>query len=150
MEQSATPTATRAQQEQLVVAWVALWNGDYRLAEEIVSPDVRVHAALMDGGDGSAVKGPSGMVDLVRQIRAAFQDLRFSVQVGPVIDGDHVAVRWVATGAYVGGFPGATAPVGTGVTFTGTDTLRVERGRIVEYWLNADTLLLVTQLQVKG
>ena len=149
MDQSVT-AASRAQQEQLVENWVSLWNGDYTLAEQIVSPDVRVHAALMDGGDGSAVKGPSGMVDLIRQIRAAFPDLCFAVQVGPIVDGDHLAVRWVATGTYDGGFPGATAPLGTGVTFTGNDTLRVERGRIVEYWLNADTLLLVTQLQVQG
>src|SRR5688500_220402 len=66
----------RGQQKQLTRAWLQLWNGDYRLAERIVSPDVRVHAALLDGGDGSAVKGPAGMVDLIKQIRSAFPDLR--------------------------------------------------------------------------
>jgi len=29
-----------------------------------------------------------------------------------------------------------------------TDTLRIKNGEFAEYWLNADTLLLVTQLQV--
>ncbi|MFI9640509.1 ester cyclase [Micromonospora sp. NPDC051925] len=136
------------QAQQLTRAWVQLWNGDYTLAERIISPDVRVRAALLDGGDGSAVKGPGGMVDLVGQIRSAFPDLRFDVEVGPIVDGDHVVVRWVANGTYGGGFPGATAAPGTAVRFTGTDTLRVKRGLITDYWLNADTLLLVTQLKV--
>ncbi|MEW9529657.1 ester cyclase [Microbispora sp. NPDC049125] len=136
------------QHEQLIRAWVLLWNGDYTLAERIISPDVRVRAALLDGGDGSAVNGPAGMVDLIGQIRGAFPDLRFSVEVGPIIDGDHAVVRWVANGTYGGGFPGATAALGTEVRFTGTDTLRIKRGLITDYWLNADTLLLVTQLEL--
>jgi hypothetical protein len=33
------------------------------------------------------------------------------------------------------------------VNFTGTDTLRVAGGKLVEYWLNADSLLLAQQLE---
>src|SRR3954451_19630685 len=128
--------AGRAQRDKrLIRAWVQLWNGDYTLAERIISPDVRVRAALLDGGDGSAVKGPAGMADLIRQIRGAFPDLRFTVEVGPIIDGDYAVVRWVANGTYGGGFPGAAAAPGTKVRFTGTDTLRVKRGLITDYWL---------------
>ena len=46
--------------------------------------------------------------------------------------------------------PGAAAPAGTPVSFTGIDLLRVEDGQIAEYWLNADTLGLLTQLQVRA
>jgi predicted ester cyclase len=143
-----TNEPSRTQQKQLTQAWLQLWNGDYRQAERIVSPSVRVRAALMDGGDGSAIKGAAGMVDFVQQIRAAFPDLRFDIAVGPIIDGEYVVVRWVATGTYGGGFPGATAAPGTTVRFTGTDTLRVKHGRITDYWLNADTQLLLQQLKV--
>lgn len=132
----------------LVAQWIALWNGEYALAEQIISPDNRVHAAMFDGGDGSAVSGVSGMVDLVTQMRSLMSDLTFSVEVGPLVDGDHVVVRWVATGHYGGGIPGAGAPVGTAVTFRGTDILRVVDAQVVEYWLNADTMDLMTQLQV--
>ncbi len=38
--------------------------------------------------------------------------------------------------------------MGTAVTFHGTDILRIADDRIVEYWLNADSLDLMTQLQV--
>ncbi|MEC5186093.1 putative ester cyclase [Cryobacterium sp. MP_3.1] len=133
---------------RLVANWVAMWNGDEAIAEEIISDDNRVHAAMFGGGDGSAVGGVSGMKDLVVQMRSLMSDLVFSIDVGPLVDGAHVVVRWVATGHYGGGMPGAGAPVGTEVSFHGTDILRIANDRVVEYWLNADTLDLMTQLQV--
>ena len=134
----------------LVDAWLDLWNGDHARAEGIVSPDVAVHAAMLDGGNGSAVQGPEGMVDWIAQTRAAVPDLEFSLEVGPIVDGDLLALRWIATGTYAGGMPGAAAPAGTPISFTGTDLLRIEDGQVAEYWLNADALGLATQLQVQG
>ncbi|MFD4879389.1 ester cyclase [Streptomyces sp. NPDC058420] len=128
--------------------WLRLWNGDYDRASGIISPAFRVHAALLDGGDGSAIRGVDGLVAWIKQTRAAFPDLRFTEQVTPLIDGRHASVRWTATGTYAGGFPGAKAEPGTVVTFTGTDTLRMRDGRFVEYWVNTDTLQLLTQLKV--
>lgn len=147
-EDSATASLSRDAATALVDSWIALWNGDYDIAETIISESNRVHAAMLDGGDGSAVAGVSGMKDFVKQTRFVSADLEFSVGVGPIVDGDLVVVRWVATGHYGGGLPGAAAPVGTEVTITGTDILRVASNQIAEYWLNADTLSLMTQLQV--
>lgn len=132
----------------LVAKWVSMWNGDLDIAGDIIAEDNRVHAAMFDGGDGSAVGGVSGMKDLVAQMRALMSDLTFSVEVGPIVDTDHIVVRWVAAGHYGGGIPGAGAPVGSEVTFHGTDILRIANDQVAEYWLNADTLDLMTQLQV--
>jgi predicted ester cyclase len=132
----------------LVSKWVSMWNGDLDIAGDIIAEDNRVHAAMFDGGDGSAVGGVSGMKDLVAQMRALMSDLTFSVEVGPIVDTDHIVVRWVAAGHYGGGIPGAGAPVGSEVTFHGTDILRIANDQVAEYWLNADTLDLMTQLQV--
>jgi predicted ester cyclase len=127
-------------------AWLRLWNGDYTQAPRIISPDFTVHAALLDGGDGSSIRGADGLVAWIAQTRAAFPDLRFSLQTDPLVAGHRASVRWTATGTYAGGFPGAKAQPGTTVTFTGTDTLRIKDGKFVEYWLNSDTLQLLTQL----
>ena len=105
-----TKTAT-----DLVGAWLKLWNGDYSQADHLIAGDFRVHAAMLDGGDGSAVNGPRALVTWIGQTRAAIPDLKFSVQVGPIIDGDRVALRWSAQGTYQGGFPGAASPPGTAV-----------------------------------
>jgi predicted ester cyclase len=145
---ASTTSSTRDAAANLITQWMALWNGDFAIAEQIISENNRVHAAMLDGGDGSAVGGVSGMVGFVTQGRSLASDLTFSVEVGPIVEGDYVVVRWVATGHYGGGMPGAGAPVGTAVTFHGTDILRVADAQIVEYWLNGDTLDLMTQLQV--
>ncbi len=147
-EETATTTLDPDAATALVDSWLGLWNGDYDIAATIISEDNRVHAAMLDGGDGSAANGISGMKDFVAQTRSISSDLVFSIDVGPLVDGDHVVVRWIATGHYGGGLPGAGAPVGTEVTITGTDILRVSGNQIVEYWLNADTLALMAQLQV--
>lgn len=143
-----TVSSERTAATALVDSWVALWNGDHDVAETIISDTNRVHAATFGGGDGSAVVGVSGMKDFVGQMRSLMSDLVFSIEVGPLVDGDHVVVRWVANGHYGGGVPGAGAPIGTAVTFRGTDILRIADHQVVEYWLNADTLDLMTQLQV--
>ncbi|GHD58367.1 hypothetical protein GCM10010317_047480 [Streptomyces mirabilis] len=149
-ERTATAHDRRAAEQKpkaMLDAWLRLWNGDFAQAPGIISPGFRVHAALLDGGDGSSVRGVDGLVAWIGQTRAAFRDLRFTIEVPPLVDGRYASVRWTATGTYAGGFPGAKAQPGTVVTFTGTDTLRMRDGKFAEYWVNTDTLSLLTQLQ---
>jgi len=136
--------------KQLVDEWLRLWNGDYARAAAVIAPTFRLHAAMMDGGDGSAVDSPQALVSWIAQTRAIVPDLTFVIEVGPIIDADRIALRWRAEGSYAGGLPGAAAPPGTRVDFTGTDVLRAAGGRLAEYWVNSDTLLLLTQLQVSA
>lgn len=135
---------------RLADAWLALWNGDYSGADTLIRPDFQVHAAMLDGGEGGAVSGPQGLVGWISQIRGAIPDLVFTIQVGPIAQDDHLALRWSANGSYAGGFPGAAAPVGTKVAFTGTDVLSVRDGQLTEYWVNSDMHVLFAQLQVGG
>jgi predicted ester cyclase len=128
--------------------WLALWNGALSLADDLIADDFTLHAAMMDGSDSTAIRGPKGLAEWIAQTRAAFPDLAFTTQVGPIVQDDHVAGRWQATGTYQGGFPGAKAEPGTVVTFTGADLLRLADGKIVEYWLNSDTLQLLAALGV--
>jgi predicted ester cyclase len=131
---------------KLLDDWLALWNGDYGVADRALAADFTVHAALLDGG--SELHGRDAMVGWIEQTRAAFAELEFRIEVGPIAGGDHVALRWVATGTYGGGFAGATAAAGTPVRFTGTDILRVSGGELAEYWVNSDVHVLLTQLGV--
>ena len=136
--------------EQLTRSWLELWNGDYDQAGDLVVDDFRVHAALMGGDDGGSVSGRAGLVGWIGQIRAVFSELAFSVQVGPIAQDDHLAIRWIADGTYGGGYPGAAAPVGALVSFTGTDLLRISEGRLAEYWVNSDMHVLFAQLRVSA
>ena len=102
-----TTSGPGAPMAALAAEWLKLWNGEYSAAEKFIRPDFRVHAAMLDGSDGSN-----------------------------------------AAGHYGGGFPGATAPVGTPIGFTGTDLLRAQDGLLAEYWVNSDIHVLLTQLQI--
>jgi predicted ester cyclase len=136
---------TKASTAGLWQRWADLWNGKGGAAE-LAAPGFTVHAALIDGSPSSALRGPGGLAAMVAQTRAAFPDLAFTTEVGPLRDGDYLIGRWRADGRYAGGFPGATAGAGTPVAFTGTDILRLSEGLLAEYWLNGDTLDLLRQL----
>lgn len=109
-----------------------MWNGDFRLAHELVTPDFVGH------WPGHDVRGPDELIEVLEQGHAPFDDVAVTLDVGPIVDGDRVAARWTFTGSYKGGLPGATAPEGTRVAFSGHDILRAESGRFAEYWVISD------------
>lgn len=126
--------------------WADLWNGDLAIADQIIAPDFVAHFVPLTGGEGN-VHCPEDLKQWIRTAQSLFPDLHFIVEVGPIIDRNMVAGRWKATGTYEGSLPATPESVlGKRVTFTGTDTLRVEDGRFVEYWANADSLDLMQQL----
>jgi hypothetical protein len=51
-------------------------------------------------------------------------ELAFVLEVGPIVEGDLVAARWIGTGATADG----------PMRFTGNDILRFAGDRFVEYW----------------
>ncbi|WP_167177198.1 nuclear transport factor 2 family protein [Saccharomonospora amisosensis] len=104
-----------------------LWNGDLgeleRIARSIVTADFAGHWP----GQPSLVTGPDQLADVVRQGRELIEALRFEIEVGPIVQGDLVAARWVGRGRY-GGEP---------VEFHGHDLLRRDGDRFGEYWVIA-------------
>ncbi|NJP95246.1 ester cyclase [Nonomuraea sp. FMUSA5-5] len=119
-----------------------LWNGDFALAYELVTPDFAGH------WPGMEVSGPEGLAEALRQGHAPFDDVKITLDVGPIVDGDLVSARWTFAGAYRGGLPGATAAPGTRIAFSGHDILRVREGRFAEYWVISDVQTLNRQLGI--
>ncbi|MFH8658501.1 ester cyclase [Streptomyces afghaniensis] len=126
--------------------WSRMWRGDLRQAEDILAPGFLVHQARPDGSDSEAVTGPARLVPEIEQTMAAFGDITITVDLGPIVDGDLIAARWTMRATYTGGIPQATAPVGTKISFSGHDILRVADGRFVEYWTCTDILDGLAQL----
>jgi predicted ester cyclase len=145
MNTAATPRDTA---HALWQKWTALWNGDLSQAQQILTTDFTVHAALVGDLDEAAVQGARGVAGWVTLLRAALGEPTFTVQIGPIVDGDLVCGRWHVHGHYAGGFPGATATPGTPVAFTGTDVLRVDNGLLAEYWINSDVHVMAAQLGI--
>lgn len=129
--------------------WRQLWNGDLTQLDAIVAENFVAHAALMGGTGEGTVRSRDALGQWIGGLHAVMTGLVFSIEVGPITDVDYLVVRWRARGTYRGGFPGTSdAAIGREIDFTGTDILRVADGKIAEYWVNSDTLLLMQQLGV--
>ncbi|CAA9510793.1 MAG: hypothetical protein AVDCRST_MAG12-3206 [uncultured Rubrobacteraceae bacterium] len=127
-------------------SWQDLWNGDLAVADEIIAPDFVAHFAPMGNSPGE-VRGPEALKQWIDGSLAAFADHGFTTVVGPLVDGDMVSGRWVFRAVYQGGIPG-TPPeaIGGNVEYAGIDIFRVESGKIAEYWLCADILVMLQQI----
>ena len=108
---------SREASAELYRRWLELWNGDLGVAEEVAAPAFVGHWP----GRPAMVGSREELVAVVEQTRAMFPDLRFAIELGPLVDGDLVAARW--TGIQAGEH-----------FLSGHDILRVAGGRLVEYW----------------
>lgn len=133
--------------DKLAQSWADIWNGDLSLTGRTVSADFVSHAAPLLGGPAEDSVGRDNLDTWVGGIRAAIPDLRFTVQVGPLVDDPYLVLRWHATGTYQGGLPD-TADGPIPLEFYGTDILKVTDGLIGEYWANADSLWVAQQLGI--
>jgi SnoaL-like domain len=98
--------------------WInELWAGK-PVAAELVSDDFVGHWPDRD------VRGPDELQEIIGETRNMLADLTFAIEIGPLVDDDMVAGRWVGTGRSDDG----------PVRFTGNDILRVEDNRFAEYW----------------
>ena len=96
-----------------------LWQGSYDVADEILSADFVGHWPDRE------VVGREALVELIRETRAMFTSLDFSLAIGPLAQGDLVAARWTGVGV----------TDGKEVPLLGHDILRVADGRFAEYWV---------------
>lgn len=148
LEEGGMARQTNEELEAIWGRWLELWNGDLAVADEIVAPGFVAHFHPAPGSP-SEVRGPEGLKGWIGGATAAFPGHRFETTVGPLVEGNMVAGRWVFRATYRGGIPGsAEAAVGQPVAYEGADFFRVEDGKIVEYWLSADILHLLQQVGV--
>jgi steroid delta-isomerase-like uncharacterized protein len=118
-----------------------IWNtGNLDVADELFSPDYVNH----DPTSPEVPPGPEGVKQLARMYRRAFPDLRFTVDE-MLATGDKVITRWTGQGTHRGPLRGLPA-TGRQVRVTGISIHRIAGGRIVETWVNWDTLGLMEQL----
>jgi steroid delta-isomerase-like uncharacterized protein len=92
------------------------------------------------GDDG----GPSALRRDLTGLLQAFPDLQVKI-VESMADGDRVAVRNVMSGTHDGDFAGVPAS-GNRIEVPSTDVLRIEDGKLAEFWPLCDTARLFHQL----
>lgn len=133
-----TATATPAEVvERMLHEGFEAGNGD--IVDELCAPDMIEHQFGLSG------VGPTAIEKLrrgIRDVHAAFSDLRFTV-AGIAQSGDTVWMRAEVTGTHAGPFIGP--PTGKPVHFTVIDVATVRDGRIVEHWGVPDRFAILAQ-----
>jgi steroid delta-isomerase-like uncharacterized protein len=118
-------------------------NQDPSVAEEIVAEDVVFHDQVRAG---DLPPGREGLLTVMERMFMATPDLTMHVHQ-LLAEGDMVVVRYTATGTHTGDFNGFP-PTGRAVKIDGIAIARIEDGRIVEGWQEADELGLARGLGV--
>ncbi len=113
-----------------------VWGkGDLALIDELLAPDFIDHSlpAGMDPSFAGAKRAVQGALD-------AFPDGQWTVE-DLIAEGDKVTIRWKMDATHEHAFRGI-APGGKPVTVTGITILRIAGGKIVERWVNWDSMAL--------
>lgn len=116
-------------------------EGRIEVLDDAMSDDYVAHDPQDPFAD---LRGPARAKAVVEHYRAAFSDLRFTID-DVIEQRDRVAIRWTATGRHTGELNGL-APTERTATVTGITIQRIAGGRIVEAWSNWDTLGLLQQI----
>ena len=113
-----------------------VWGkGDLALIDELLAPEFIDHSlpAGMDPSFAGAKRAVQGALD-------AFPDGQWTVE-DLIAEGDKVTIRWKMQATHEHAFRGI-APGGKPVTVTGITILRIAGGKIVERWVNWDSMAL--------
>jgi len=110
------------------------------LLDEVYAPDVVLH----DCSVPEPIRGLDALKAYYRGSHEGLPGLRFELG-NPMVDGEWMAVRWVLHASHTGNLRGLPA-TGRAVRVEGMMVDRVVAGRIVEEWVDYDTLSLFFQL----
>lgn len=117
-----------------------VWSqGDLEAIDELVAED------YVDYYEGeSNVHGRDGLKEYVSGLRESFPDFGKEIKE-LVVDGDSVALRFMATGTHEGEYEGIE-PTGDEISFAGSIFFHIENGEIAATYESADTWGLMEQL----
>ena len=120
-----------------------VWNkGHQQVADELLAPSYIHH----DASTPDAGRGPEGEKKRATLYRSAFPDIRFTVE-DLIAEGESVTARWSCRGTHKAEFNGI-APTGKQFTISGISVARLAGGKMVEGWVNWDTLGMMQQLGI--
>jgi steroid delta-isomerase-like uncharacterized protein len=117
------------------------WNkGRMEVVDELVSTECRFHDPVFP----SLTSGAENFKQHISTCRSAFPDLNFTIE-DTIAERNEVVLHWTARGTHRGPFLGMAATEKS-ATVSGTTICRIEKGRIIEQWVDWNLLTLMEQL----
>ncbi len=134
---------TAAENKELVRRYLeeVVSGGRAGAADDLVHPDIVFTSPYTP----EPLRGREAFMQMIAGLRASFPDLRID-EHDAIAEDDRVATRWTARGTHAGAPFAGIAATGRHVSITGMSIYRIQDRRIVEGWVNDDTLAMMTQL----
>jgi steroid delta-isomerase-like uncharacterized protein len=126
-------------EEVLHGIYEAINTGNLAMLDELVAPDYTEHS--------EGFQGVEPFKQQLAAFRAAFPDLRVTVDDVLLADGGRFASRTTVTGTHTGDLMGMPA-TGRHISVEAVDIGRVENGRAKERWGGLNMYAMLTQLGV--
>jgi steroid delta-isomerase-like uncharacterized protein len=120
-------------------------QGNIELVDEICMQCVPSFVVIQGVADPPP-QGLEGVKGLIGVLRTAFPDLKFTIE-GQIAEGDQVATRLTVRGTHLGEFMGIPA-TGKQMAVSGVSIWRLADGKLVNEWVNWDSLAMMQQLGV--
>jgi steroid delta-isomerase-like uncharacterized protein len=135
-------TRTIAELKELVSRFHdEVWSeGNLDLIDEVIAEDYVEHNPAVP----YEVRGREAYKQNVETFRTAFPDLSFTEE-DVIAEGDRVVTRLTARGTHDGEFMDAE-PTGNTFEVTGITIWRIEDGKVVEAWVQADIMGMMQQI----
>jgi predicted ester cyclase len=111
----------------------AMFAGDEKAVFEYWSPDFVSHVTERVNPDAVGTDIRSYEVEWWSQVRSAFPDMVFTVDL-LIEHGDLVVSNWTVRGTFTGEPFYGVEPTGEPVEINGTAILRLADGKVVEHW----------------
>jgi predicted ester cyclase len=139
---SGTPEANK----KLLLAYLeGFWNaGDYAVADRYIAKDAFFHDFVHQ--PEPIPQGLAGVKHVYSKFAGAFPGIKM-ILGDMMAEGDLVTVLWSVVGRQTGVFQGIP-PTYKDIDFTGSTTVRIANGQIVEGWNHMDIMRGLTQLGV--
>ena len=115
---------------ELYRRWASMWNGNLALAQDIIADGFVAHLTADALPPPEQIRDARSVALWVELIRGRGVDLSYSVEVGPIADGDLVVGYWRLVGFRRAADGSALLPF----VKVGIDILRHRDGRLVECW----------------
>ncbi len=98
--------------------WLRLWNGRLDLIDEVIHPQFVAH------NPSSPKLGREQLREIISKLRAHFDVFSVKADLGPVVQGDLVAGRWIAV----------AVSAGEASHWVGQSIFRILDNQIIEHW----------------
>ncbi len=121
---------TRQAGSDLYRCWASMWNGNLALADDIIADGFVAHLTADALSPPEQIRDARSVALWVGLIRGRGVDLAYSVELGPITDGDLVVGYWRLVGFRKAADSGALLPFEK----VGIDILRHRDNRLVECW----------------